>query len=186
MSNRKVEEFLYEPRTVLESFGNRNWKPDLDHCRFSVAEHGRITTWHQCTRKGVEKIDGYGFCKQHSKEVRRRLGIFSDQEIFIKYAAEFSYGKPSLVELKLLSETEKMIEVQSSKKIMGSNHIINGKQLKRSNYIRYEYFYRYEDAILWLYQQSEKHWISMRAALASSVETMNELASLVRKQSEEA
>lgn len=62
----------------------RIWRPDpmqerwkigvvKGNCRYSV---WASTDWHshQCTRKATEIVEGYGFCKQHAKIIRRDFG----------------------------------------------------------------------------------------------------------------
>ena len=47
---------------------------DKDYCRYSVLGYAGVS--HQCTRKPVEDIDDYKFCKQHAKIIRRKLKEF--------------------------------------------------------------------------------------------------------------
>jgi hypothetical protein len=43
-----------------------------DHCRAEVYD-GAVVAFHQCRRRPVETILGYGFCRQHATKIRRWL-----------------------------------------------------------------------------------------------------------------
>lgn len=156
---------------------NRNFKPDLSRCRFSVTEHGRVTDWHQCTRKSVENVEGYDFCKQHANEVKSRLGIRTDATK-IKYAASFSYGNPNIIELEILLETDSMIEVSGYKSVMGDSTygIYQGRLKKNSQYTReYEFFDSFDDAIGWMLNQGDKYVQSCEKNLEDAKNTYQNL-----------
>jgi len=52
-------------------FMHRSTPVDMSSCRWRC-----FAKWYpyQCSRKSVEELDGYGFCKQHAKMWRREQG----------------------------------------------------------------------------------------------------------------
>lgn len=168
----KVEFYIHKG----SNWSRGEYKPDLSKCRYSVTEFGRVTDWHQCTRKAVEDVEGYKFCKQHANEIKSRLGIrggFAKE----RYAASFTYGKPDLAKLYIYGETDKTIDVESYDTLMGSCFgISTGKQLKTSAYVRnYKFFDNFTDAIAWLYEQSEKNVQSTLLAYEAAIQVRNKL-----------
>jgi hypothetical protein len=177
MSEQTVQDFVYKPRRSV--YFSQDRQNDKKRCEFSVAEIGRMTDWHQCSRKPAEFIDGIGFCKQHAAEVKMKLGY--KVETTVKYAASFEYGRAALAKLQIASETDATIDIRSGEDIIGSMYIMQGKQSKKSQYNAARFFADdYKDALLWLYRQSEVRWISARQSLDEAVETMNKLARMVR------
>lgn len=173
MSN-KAEDYIHTgPRN---NWYKGEYKPDLTRCRYSVAEYGRVTDWHQCTRKPVENVEGYGFCKIHSDEVKTKLGIRNDSTK-TKYAAAFYYGKPILVELKIFGETEKTIDIESVNELMGSAFgLYKGKSKKNSQYTaKYEFFDDFNMAISYLYTESESHVQTTLLAYEAAIQVRNKL-----------
>lgn len=59
--------WLYKPH------GHKHAPLTRETCAYAVADGGRLVTFHQCTRRPTETIDGYGFCRQHAAMVRQRL-----------------------------------------------------------------------------------------------------------------
>jgi hypothetical protein len=60
---------VYEPLDYQKSIG---WKLSPDSCAYKIYERDGVYP-HQCSRKPKETIEGYGFCTQHAKLVRKRL-----------------------------------------------------------------------------------------------------------------
>lgn len=170
--DNKVEDYIHKG----SNWSRGQYKPDLSRCRFSVAEHGRVTDWHQCSRKTARDVQGYGFCNQHADEVEGRLGIRAD-EIKTKYAASFNHGKPSIIELGIYGETDKTIDIKSVNALMGSNYgLYSGKSKKNSQYLNhYRFFDEFTDAIAWLYEQSESRVQSTLLAYEAAIQVRNKL-----------
>jgi len=103
------------------------WKPlysgkaDESRCRHRVSGHGRYGS-HQCSRKAVETIQGYGFCTQHAEKVKGALGIAKSSSGAMIYITKFSRGRASLACAKLVKETPKRytISMETKKNILGS------------------------------------------------------------------
>lgn len=168
--NEKIEQYVHK--------GSRftmNFKLDKEHCSFSVYEYDRAGDRHQCTRKIVEMIDGYGFCKTHAAEVKRRLGKTVATET--RYAARFSHGEPSLLELEVISETDKTIEIQSVKTILGSSYgLYAGKLRKDLQYTRqYEFFVFATAAHQWLTDKALEYVESCQKQAEKAIHTYNKL-----------
>ena len=64
VSETDVMPFVYEPD---EQRRRRGW------CEFRVWR--RDFGLGNCTRYAVERVGGYGFCRQHAEIVRRKLGM---------------------------------------------------------------------------------------------------------------
>ncbi len=62
--------YVYEPLDYEKSWGVR---VDKTLCRYSVHNEGRSVSFHQCRRKPTEKVEGFGFCRQHAKMVKEGL-----------------------------------------------------------------------------------------------------------------
>lgn len=62
-----ITSFIYKPHAYKTN------GLDPIYCSYSVADGGRLVTFHQCTRLPKEKIEGYGFCKRHAALVTRCL-----------------------------------------------------------------------------------------------------------------
>ena len=174
---KTIEDFVYTPRSIWTS---KNWKPDLKRCRYSVSDIGRMISWHQCTRKAVEDVEGYGWCKAHATTIKALFEL-SEGETFIKYAATFDYEKPILIELQLFSETEKMMNVSSAKNLMGDyNQFISGQQMKNSRYLRsYKYFDQYNESLVWLYNQALSSHLNKEKEMEKLKDVINSLSTKI-------
>lgn len=172
---RTVQDFVHEPERGV--WGTKDRPNDPDRCQFSVAEHRRITTWHQCNRKIVEEIDGFGFCKQHAEEVNQKLGRLTGE--IVRYIAEFR-DSPALVKALLSSETENTFNLVSRENIIGSMSAWAGKQRKDSQYWKHRVFFEdYGEALNWLYDRSVQKMNKSKKEYDESVETMHSLAHMV-------
>lgn len=169
-----VRDFVYKGR----SFSFQPTHPNNpERCQFEVAEVGRMTVWHQCSRKFVEVIDGFGFCKQHASEVKRRLGI-SKGEI-VRYIARFRNGNPELTRVQIESETEKTITVIDSEVILGSYvYIGTGRQNKS----QFNVFETEKEALIWLYKESRVYFSHMTKLTQKAQETVSQLEAMVKEE----
>lgn len=170
----KVTDFIY--RGSVENHIMRI-KTELDpsRCSFNVAEYGRITDWHQCNAKPVEKIDGYGFCVRHARKVNQELGRLKPN--MIRYAASFTNGEPVLIELMVESETKETIFITSVKNLIGRDYAIGaGLVRKNSQYtISYKFFGNKNEAIGYLIGKADDHVRELYRATERAEETHKKL-----------
>ena len=68
---RDITWYIYEPLSWQKTLG---YQVNMERCRHQVPDGGRSVGFHQCSRKAVEQVDGYWFCKMHAKRVREALG----------------------------------------------------------------------------------------------------------------
>lgn len=172
-----VKDFIYKGgrHSHLSNFVA---KLDPLRCAFDVAEHGRITDWHQCTRKPVEEVDGYKFCKVHAREVKRKLG--REQEFIIRYVASFSQGQPFLAVLKVVRETLYTIDIAGIEPVIGKEYgISTGFRRKDGEWMRkFEFFNTANEAHQWLLKRAENSVVFCKKELEKAEEVRFKLSTM--------
>ena len=68
--NDRIEWYVYKPQDWQASLGYRRVP---DRCAARVSNDYGVG-FHQCARKPTTTLHGYGFCTQHAKIIRKRLG----------------------------------------------------------------------------------------------------------------
>jgi len=156
----------------ITNFVHRTNNLDPTRCSHRVHDEGRGVGFHQCQRNVYEAIDGYGFCKQHYKKVSRSMGL-DDSDTVVKYTVHIDRdGNPELSMLELYSETEKTIDVKSSKSIIGDIFILTGKQRKNTRYFSYDLFDDIETAVSHLIEACENRIKTLEDNLATTIENV--------------
>lgn len=148
--------FIYEPHNSFSVSVDK----DGSRCVAIVHEKGRGARFYQCQRNGSETVEGYLFCSQHATNIKTRLGIKVDS--FTKWAVSSEYDSPGMAKVQVISETEKTINIQSSKEVFGTMFLSTGQQSKRSSWNRrIRFFDTAQEALEWLIEEYVK---SLQAA----------------------
>lgn len=126
---RRIEYYIYTPNVTI---GGSN--PNSNFCARSLSDGGRSVGFHQCSRKIVSRIDGYGFCKQHYDELVLSLGIETGDGTTRKYVALFHHGSPTLSVIEILKSTKHTITLKSVTNLIGRISLYTGKQNIHSRY----------------------------------------------------
>ena len=91
MSNKKLAEIskrmVYDPIDWQKRLG---YKLSTKYCAASVSESGRGVGFAQCGRKPVETLGGYGWCRQHAKQIKSEAGLLDNETWYI---AGVKYGE---------------------------------------------------------------------------------------------
>lgn len=107
---------IYKPHGTLEG------KVDESRCRASVHDGGRGCGFHQCSRKTVVVVDGYGFCKQHSPEAQKAR----DRECEERYQKEREATERRYAQNEARSELLRLVVV-----LRDANWILNDEIKRR-------------------------------------------------------
>jgi hypothetical protein len=178
MNKVKAEDYVYKPRGYR---ADPNHKNDKSRCEAEVSDHdSRSASYYQCRNKPVEFIQGIGFCKAHALKVNRGLGLLKANAT--KYVAELRYNEPCISRLSIASETEKRIDIISSKKLIGDLWITEGLQNKNDRYSHdREYFDNYESALMWLLKESQSELESAETNLDVAIKNKLKIDAMVKK-----
>lgn len=99
-----------------------------------------------------------------------------------KWAASFRYGNPSLAEVEIISETNKIYQIGKYLDIFGIGMYLNKRERKVNRKIKwFDYF---TEALLFLVEQEENHIQTLRKDLDTSIKTHAELVAMLREASE--
>lgn len=113
-----VKDNVYRPNRTITSA-----PLSPKYCAQSVHETGRGVGFHQCDRKAVVQLGGYGWCTQHANQIKSRAGLLDVSESYSGGVNQ--YGSPYLLKI-----TDDGVRV-TSKTLFGSDIFVNAKTVQR-------------------------------------------------------